>query len=488
MDGDIIYTDFGDFGDFGNKGYPNVSVESQPILADPSTPTLQSISGNTSEDGGAKEPLLFKYDGPITPKPRGFVERMVLSLQAFISNLLICFIMSVLAIIALVTTWRRAYTMDIHRTACKQDEKKILEEKVSADETYYAKRYGYDCQIHRVVTEDGHVLVIYRISKQGSDAMVKPAVLMMHGLLQCSGVFVVNEEKSIAFALADQGYDVWIGNNRAVATREHMYLDSDDPEYWNWGLKEIGAYDFAAMVVYVRKHTGQAKIAYIGHSQGNAQGCIGLALRPEIAESLSCFVALAPAVFSGSLTSTFLLDRLIHLSDWTYRLMFGIAEFLPITGPVRRICPPSLFAYLAYSTFAFVFAWWDHHWLRRRKTKYFQFTPRPVSTRLIRDWLNSWGRHGLCMYIDTVVETPGVSKVPLAVFYGTKDYLVDGDRFVQMFETRSLQGSNVFLPMLDLVHVERIEGYEHMDTIWAHDNSLTTYPGLFKVLAAARWE
>ncbi|KAG0172077.1 hypothetical protein DFQ28_010067 [Apophysomyces sp. BC1034] len=411
MDGDIIYTDFGDFGDFGNKGYPNVSVESQPILADPSTPTLQSISGNTSEDGGAKEPLLFKYDGPITPKPRGFVERMVLSLQAFISNLLICFIMSVLAIIALVTTWRRAYTMDIHRTACKQDEKKILEEKVSADETYYAKRYGYDCQIHRVVTEDGHVLVIYRISKQGSDAMVKPAVLMMHGLLQCSGVFVVNEEKSIAFALADQGYDVWIGNNRAVATREHMYLDSDDPEYWNWGLKEIGAYDFAAMVVYVRKHTGQAKIAYIGHSQGNAQGCIGLALRPEIAESLSCFVALAPAVFSGSLTSTFLLDRLIHLSDWTYRLMF-----------------------------------------------------------------------------DTVVETPGVSKVPLAVFYGTKDYLVDGDRFVQMFETRSLQGSNVFLPMLDLVHVERIEGYEHMDTIWAHDNSLTTYPGLFKVLAAARWE
>jgi len=43
------------------------------------------------------------------------------------------------------------------------------------------------------------------------------------------------------------------------------------------------------------------QVAYIGHSQGNAQAFIALSLYPEIADQLSCFVALAPAVFSGNL-------------------------------------------------------------------------------------------------------------------------------------------------------------------------------------------
>ncbi|KAF7725199.1 hypothetical protein EC973_000365 [Apophysomyces ossiformis] len=469
---------------------PYLAASSQATVVDSSIRLFRSSSVDKIEDTDDRQPLIDKQDknSSIVSRSHTLLDRLALLLQSSISNFLVCVILSILGIVAWAATQWRTLSMDACPSSYQQEEENIHDEEITTDETYYPKRYGYDCQVHRVLTEDGYILIMYRIGKKGSYQQGKRAVLAMHGLLQCSGVFITNEKESLAFALADQGYDVWLGNNRAVATQEHQYLSPNDPQYWDWGLKEIGVYDLSAMVDHIIHQTGQTKIAYIGHSQGAAQGCIGLALRPELAEKLSCFVALAPGVFSGSLTRTFLLDRLIHLNEWTYHLIFGITEFCPVMAPVRRLLPPDLFAYLCYCAFAYVFGWWDHHWIRRRKVKYFQFTARSVSTRLVRDWLDGWGKKGVCMYVDSVTTTTHVHEVPLAVFYGTKDYLVDGARFVQMFETRSSSGNNTFLPMLQLTHVERIEGYEHMDAIWAKDNNLTTYPSLFKVLSAARWE
>jgi hypothetical protein len=198
----------------------------------------------------------------------------------------------------------------------------------------------------------------------------------------------------------------------------------------------------------------------------------------------------------------------------------------------QDMCHPVMFSHMAYCMFSYLFSWWDHHWLRRRKPKYFQFTPRPVSARLIFDWIEGWGKRSVCLYAtaaplqscdtatpllsdfkDTENEQEDAVKVPLAVFYGTDDYLVDGERFVRTFEgyedhgmsqspmrmSRTIathqgslskriedeearRGHNSLFPMLRLVLAERINGYEHMDTIWAHDNHETTYPGIFRVL------
>lgn len=190
---------------------------------------------------------------------------------------------------------------------------------------------------------------------------------------------------------------------------------------------------------------------------------------------------------------------------------------------------PVLFAELAYSMFSYLFSWSDRNWLLRRKQKYFQFTPKPVSAQLIADWLEGWGKQGVCMYVTTTQEytplshasatdyfppLPAVEPVPLTVLYGADDYLVDGDRFVRTFEgfedygrssspgmlqpgTPSIQGTpgnnktvgrSSLFPMLKLVHAERIQGYEHMDTIWAHDNGGTTYPIILKALQTAQWD
>ncbi|CAO3702952.1 unnamed protein product [Rhizopus stolonifer] len=181
---------------------------------------------------------------------------------------------------------------------------------------------------------------------------------------------------------------------------------------------------------------------------------------------------------------------------------------------IQTVMHPKLFCFLAYSMFSYLFAWWDSHWLRRRKIKYFQFTPRPVSARLIADWIAGWGRTGVCLHVAdrnyNRLDYSTLKKVPLIVFYGTADHLVNGERFVRTFagyETHGLSQQQLaketstnestcldkkynttLFPMLDLVHAERIEGYEHMDTIWGHNNHQTTYPILLKQLHKVKWE
>ncbi|ORZ08919.1 Alpha/Beta hydrolase protein [Absidia repens] len=400
-----------------------------------------------------------------------------------------------------------------------------VDEEITQDETYYARRWGYDCQQYNARTKDGYILKMYRFSTQGnkkldSEPPRKP-VLIGHGLFQCSGDFVLNEKESLVFTLVDQGYDVWTGNNRAVGSTEHTNLSQNDPCYWNWGLKELGLYDLPAMLDHIRETTGHKKVGYIGHSQGNAQAFIALSLQPELADKMSCFIALAPAVVSGSLVTTFPIRLLIHLNRKSFRFLFGKKAFLGMMTTAQKHLPPSIMSTLAYSVFSYLFAWWDHHWVQRRKIKYFQYTPRPVSTRLLLDWLEGWGRQGVCLHINTKpTNAPSAQcvpqqqeKIPLAIIYGSDDYLVDGASFVRSFEgyenhglmedewnrldqhqeqqqqNQSFHSKHSFcFPTLQLVLVKRIPGYEHMDTIWAHDNTITSFPAIIDMLGKASWE
>lgn len=200
----------------------------------------------------------------------------------------------------------------------------------------------------------------------------------------------------------------------------------------------------------------------------------------------------------------------------------------------QKYLPPKVLSHVAYSVFAYLFEWWDDHWIKRRKVKYFQYTPRLASSQLLLDWIEGWGQKGLCKYVDMEYRLSSSSsssssssvqysrKIPLALIYGTKDYLVDGEAFVRTFkgyeqhgiilneenennnDNNSIDEEQEFIinentpihtkqhscsfPTLELVHVERIEGYEHMDTLWGSDNHITTYPIIFKTLNNGLWE
>jgi lysosomal acid lipase/cholesteryl ester hydrolase len=74
-----------------------------------------------------------------------------------------------------------------------------------------------------VITEDHYILKIHRIpygkqtlsNKNRASNLTKPIVLLQHGLLDSSATYVINfPDESLGFILADNGYDVWIGNIR----------------------------------------------------------------------------------------------------------------------------------------------------------------------------------------------------------------------------------------------------------------------------------
>lgn len=73
--------------------------------------------------------------------------------------------------------------------------------------------YGYPLETYEVQTVDGYILTTFRIpygkdQKYSSD---RPAVLVQHGSFDSSDFVVMNgPEKSLAFYLADQGFDVWV--------------------------------------------------------------------------------------------------------------------------------------------------------------------------------------------------------------------------------------------------------------------------------------
>ncbi|XP_057510827.1 triacylglycerol lipase 2-like [Actinidia eriantha] len=129
---------------------------------------------------------------------------------------------------------------------------------------------GYVCEEHTVTTKDGYMLSMQRMpmgrSGKKSD---KPPVLLQHGILTDASSWLLDSpDESLAFILADNGYDVWLVSTRGTKySSGHTSLSPSDPAYWNWSWDELAAYDLPASFEYVHDETGQ-KLHYVGHSLG----------------------------------------------------------------------------------------------------------------------------------------------------------------------------------------------------------------------------
>ena len=127
---------------------------------------------------------------------------------------------------------------------------------------------------------------------------------MQHGLLDSSMTWVLNDSsKSLAFMLADLGYDVWLTNNRGTRySREHqVFIEKmENPKYWNFSFDDMAEYDLPANFEYIQQITKTKEIIYIGHSQGTTQMFAHLCTNPEFKANIKAFIGLGPVALVGN--------------------------------------------------------------------------------------------------------------------------------------------------------------------------------------------
>ncbi|KAL6061436.1 hypothetical protein STEG23_033203, partial [Scotinomys teguina] len=192
--------------------------------------------------------------------------------------------------------------------------------------------WGYPSKEYEAVTKDGYILPINRIphGKNSTDSSdPKEVVFCQHGLFSTAGVWVANPpDNSLAFFLADAGYDVWMGNSRGSTwAKKHLHLDPESKEFWAFSYDEMIKYDLPATINFILNKTGQKQIYYVGHSQGTLIALGAFSTNQQLAESIKLSVLLAPVATvqfikgSGRLPSYF--------TPTAFKLLFGEREFLP---------------------------------------------------------------------------------------------------------------------------------------------------------------
>lgn len=175
-------------------------------------------------------------------------------------------------------------------------------------------------------------------------------MFLQHGLEDSSTTWVVNLwNESLAFILADAGYDVWcvprggsllcavdrglelevvvgdtpvvvtvtqrttvgrLGNNRGnIYSDRHVKYNYRQKEFWDWSMDQMAHFDVPAMVDFALNASGAATLAWVGHSQGTMQMFFALAspaVSRHVAARLNLFVALAPVAYVHHLSSPLL--------------------------------------------------------------------------------------------------------------------------------------------------------------------------------------
>ncbi|CAN7993361.1 unnamed protein product, partial [Ixodes pacificus] len=158
---------------------------------------------------------------------------------------------------------------------------------------------GYPFERHDVVTQDGYVIEMHRIPR-GREPCPEPChrepVFAMTGLAADSATFVFNLPRlSLGFVLADNKYDVWLGNSRGNAYgKRHTKFDPKSRRFWDFTFHEHAVYDVPAQIDYVLNATKRNNLIYVGFSQGTLVFFTMMSEKPEYNDKVKAFAGLTP--------------------------------------------------------------------------------------------------------------------------------------------------------------------------------------------------
>jgi len=223
---------------------------------------------------------------------------------------------------------------------------------------------GFTYDNFTVTTNDGYVCTVFRITVQGEvPSVLRPPVLLQHGILDSSDTWVLAGESSLAFLLARQGYDVYMANNRGnMYCKQHVTMDVASATFWSFSWDAMAEYDVPAFVDAVLDRTKQPKLIYIAHSQGTTQMFAALSTQPELAFKIQDFIALAPVAFVKNADST-VMRQIATFGIPNIISRFGFNELMPSNSLLRltlpRVCDNPLTSWLCDLSMSLVtgFSW-----------------------------------------------------------------------------------------------------------------------------------
>ncbi|XP_065062854.1 lysosomal acid lipase/cholesteryl ester hydrolase-like [Rhopilema esculentum] len=363
------------------------------------------------------------------------------------------------------------------------------EEKMTVPEII--KFWGYPAETYATITQDGYVLTMHRIpyGKAGRGKSNRPVAFLQHGLLCSSSNWVTNlPEQSLAFMLADAGYDVWMGNVRGnTYSTAHVEYARNDSRYWAFSWDEMAKYDLPAMINHALFISGQKSLYYVGHSQGTMMAFSGLSMNKELADKVNIFFALAPVAKVAHTKSPI---RYLAYFTPLIKIMFGelgVEDFMPSTKLVQwlaeKMCPEEA---TVCDNILFLLSGYDISNLNKTRVPvYFSHTPAGTSVQNILHYgqmilsqkfqAYDYGTEkNLVKYGKTSPRQYSLKdlKTPVYAYSGGQDWLADPQ------DVKWLMSQ-----VPHLIKHRMIAKYNHLDFIWGEDAHSKVYHSIIRTMA-----
>jgi len=356
------------------------------------------------------------------------------------------------------------------------------------------KYWGYPVEEHWVTTEDGYILGLHRIPHGrtgGGGGEPRPVAYLQHGLTSSSASWTSGPpEKSLGYVLADEGFDVWMGNSRGNSySRNHTFLDvcsgANCKEFWDFGWHEGGLYDVSAGIDYALNVSQQEKVYYVGHSMGTTQYLVLLASMPEYNQKIKVGALMAPPAFMSH--STNVMFDIASLADGVELLyhLLGLYEFLPhsdfLSWIAHNFCGDDhpLSGQLCLNAALALFGFNAEYMNNTMIPTYLDHIPEGTSTRTAAHYAQLYLSHNfeaydfganenIERYGQATPPTYDLSQVtaPTAIFKG------DHDSLVNLIDVDILVAA---LPNVILDHLVDRTGWSHFCYILAMDADTMVY-------------
>ncbi|KAL1501108.1 hypothetical protein ABEB36_006495 [Hypothenemus hampei] len=346
----------------------------------------------------------------------------------------------------------------------------------------YLQKFGYSLERHEIQTQDGYILTVQKILHERQSNQSKNVALLVHGLGGSGENFIfAGPQRSLAFLLADRGYDVWLFQARGTPlSRKHRTLHptKDRKKFWNFSWHELGVYDLKDTIDYVLNTTGSDGLFLVGHSQGGTIFFVMMSEFPELNEKIRAAGMLAPGVFTGYTQASLLLlaaklypllERVAHFIGF-YELPIPNSQTLPkllqalCTGDMLKICIDIAFAFMGP---------YNDLWPNDQFPFMLQYFPAGCSLKQVGHYAqiitakkfvkyNHGPQKNMKLYNST--EPPeynlGNVKMPIAIFFGMQDPFAN---------TKMMEILKSNLPNVVSYNKMPIEEWNHLDFLWNKD-------------------